>query len=442
MKKRLVGFFLAVLILAGILPMSATHAATLSSAPYLNINYSESSSVTAGTIRYVSQLTISPNFRASYWGEYADAAGHECMTASISMALSAIGANATPVVLGDYWLRQGHTGGSPFPTVQWDVEAFGAAYLSRSFATAMQSFKSEPGRYSPPIIHLNTYSERGHYVVVAGQVSDSEYQIVDPASDSTWNVTIRDNVITYPRKGETRTEELEPVTQYKATGNVTFTAPQPVVSTPAPTPAPTPAATPAPIVKSEYHQDGAYCVSHSFVDVPTESNWAHAGIDFCMNRGLMQGTDATHFSPSVRMTRGMMVTVLYRASGSPSVAGLPQPFSDLKDSWYRDAVTWAYHMGITGGVSADKFAPNELVTREQLVAMLYRYRQLTSATPAMLDALDPFADSARVSSWAAEPMRWAVTSGVLTGVSATELSPGGNANRAQMATILMRFQNL
>ena len=99
-------------------------------------------------------------------------------------------------------------------------------------------------------------------------------------------------------------------------------------------------------------------------------------------------------------------------------------------------------MGITDGVKVDLFAPKQLVTREQLVSMLYRYRQLTSATPAKIDALNAFRDASSISSWAQEPMRWAVTSGIVTGTSATQLSPDGTANRAQMATILMRFVNL
>ena len=433
MKKRLLGFLLACVLLLGILPVSATYAASIPGAPSnVNLSYTESASVQMGTIRYVSQLTSSPYFYASYWEPFVDGAGWECYTADISMALSCLGLNATPAALGTYWNGRGHTGGNPFTTVAWDLEPFGATYLERSFAAAMQSYRSDPASYSPPIIHLTTYSERGHYVLVAGQLSATEFAVVDPASDSTWTLTIENNVVTFLRRGETRTETLEPATQFKRTGSVTYVQPAP-----APTPTPTPV-----VSNPGYHSDGLKCVSASLTDVPKESNWAHAGIDYSISRGLMQGTDAKHFSPNLQMTRAMMVTVLYRAAGSPSVSGQPCPFQDLKASWYRDAVVWAYHMGITGGVRADRFAPDDLVSREQLVAMLYRYRQLTSATPAKLNALDSFRDADSISSWAEEPMRWAVTSGFLSGVSATQLSPNGSADRAQLATILMRFENI
>ena len=442
MKKRVIGFLLACLLLIGILPLSQTHAASLNAAPYLNISYGESAGVTAGTIRYVSQLTSSPRFYTAYWDPYVDGAGHECYTAAISMALSAIGANATPATLGKYWTQQGHTGGSPFTTVQWDVAPFGATYLQRSFAKAMEAYRGAPGSYSPPIIHLTTYSERGHYVVVAGQLSESQFVIVDPANDSTWNATIQNNVVTYSRNGTQRTEELEPVTQYQRNGSPSFTAPSApsAPSTPT-TPAPAPAAPTAP-TNSGYHSDGLQCVCAPFVDVKGESDWSHAGIEYCVKNGLMQGTDDKHFSPDTTMTRAMMVTVLYRAAGSPDVTGYTNPFADLTDNWYQNAVVWAYHMGITDGVKVDLFAPKQLVTREQLVSMLYRYRQLTTATPAKIDALNPFRDASSISSWAQEPMRWAVTNGIVTGTSATKLSPDGTANRAQMATILMRFVNL
>ena len=437
MKKRCIGFLLACLLLIGILPLSNTYAASINGAPYLNISYSQSSGVTAGTIRYVTQLTSSQYFYNSYWDPYVDGAGHECYTAAISMALSAIGANATPATLGQYWTKQGHTGGSPFTTVQWDVAPFGASYLQRSFAQAMEAFRGAPGSYSPPIIHLTTYSERGHYVLVAGQVSDNQFVIVDPANDGTYTATIRNNVISYPRKGETRSETLEPVTQYQRTGAPAYVAP---VQTPVPTPTPAPVLTkPA---NPGYHSDGLPCALAAFADAPAESEWSHEGIEFCVKQGLMTGVDVKHFSPDATMTRAMMVTVLYRVAGSPDVTGYTNPFTDLTESWYRNAVIWAYHMGVTDGVKADRFAPDQLISREQLVSMLYRYRQLTMATPALMNALNPFRDASQISSWAEEPMRWAVTSGVITGTSSTKLSPDGSANRAQMATILMRFINL
>ena len=440
MKKRCIGFLIACLLLIGILPFSNTYAASVNGAPYLNISYSQSSGVTAGTIRYTSQLTSSQYFYSSYWDPYVDGAGHECYTAAISMALSAIGCNATPAALGKYWTQQGHTGGSPFTTVQWDVAPFGASYLERSFSRAMEAFCSAPGSYSPPIIHLNSYSERGHYVVVAGRISDTQFVIVDPANDGTWNATIRNNVISYPRKGETRTEELEPATQYQRTGAPAYVAPTNSALTQ--TPAPTPVVTVTKPANPGYHSDGLPCACAAFVDMPAESEWSHEGIEYCMKHGLMNGVDASHFSPDVNMTRAMMVTVLYRAAGSPDVTGYANPFCDLTESWYQNAVVWAYHMGITDGVNAESFAPDQLVSREQLVSMLYRYRQLTMATPALIDALNPFGDASSISSWAEEPMRWAVTNGIITGTSATKLSPDGSANRAQMATILMRFVNL
>ena len=214
MKKRCIGFLLSVVMLLSVLPAVGAHAASLSASPYLSISYDRNSGVSAGTIRYVSQLSISPYFYRSYWEPFAESAGHECYTADISMALSALGLDATPAALGTYWNSRGHTGGSPFTTVAWDVGVFGAAYLERSFAKAMQSFRSDPASYSPPIIHLTTYSVNGHYVIVAGQISDTSFLIVDPASDSTWTATIVDNEISYPRKGETRTETLEPASQF------------------------------------------------------------------------------------------------------------------------------------------------------------------------------------------------------------------------------------
>ena len=429
MKKRCVGFLLAVVLLAGLLPMAHANAAALSASPYLNIAYESTESVSAGTIRYVSQLVGSPNFHPSYWNDYVDAAGYECYTASISMALSSIGANATPGRLGDYWNGKGYTGGEPFATMAWDVEGFGATYLERSFSTAMENFLNNPGAVGPPVIHLTTYSERGHYVMVAGRVSDNTYLIVDPANDAPWTIKIENNIASYMRHDELRTEELEKTTQYyRAGGSLAQTAP-----------APTPVT--ATIASAGHHQDGSACASAAMTDVPAESNWAHAGIDYCINQGLMQGVTDSQFKPGAEMTRAMLVTVLYRAAGQPDVSCYSNPFTDLSACWYQNAVTWAYARGITSGVTATRFAPDDFLTREQLVSMLYRYRQLTSSTPARMDALDSFNDACTISNWAAEAMRWAVTGGILSGTSSTSLSPDGAATRAQLASILLRYMN-
>jgi hypothetical protein len=209
MKKRCIGLLLALVMIAAILPVSAAHAASLPAAPNLNISYQQSG-VSAGTIRYVSQLRASGYFCLPYWQPFEDAAGHECYTASISMALSGLGLDATPAALGTYWNQRGHTGGSPFATVAWDVGAFGASYLERPFAKAMQAFVADPGTYSAPIIHLTTYSQNGHYVMMAGQVNATTFLVVDPASDAPWTLKIENNVVEYLRKGEMLSEELEP----------------------------------------------------------------------------------------------------------------------------------------------------------------------------------------------------------------------------------------
>ncbi len=431
MKKRCVGFLLACVMLLGLLPMAHADAASLNATPNLNLTYEFSDSAQAGTIRYVSQLSASPNFHASYWNDYVDAAGWECYTACISMALSSVGADATPGDLGDYWNEQQYTGGDPFTTMAWDVRPYDATFLQRSFATSMDNLLSHPGSYSPPIIHLTTYSERGHYVLVAGKLSENTYLVVDPANDEPWKITIENNVATYIRHEEERTEELEMAVQYYRSAGALAQTPSAPQNVPA-----------ASIASAGHHADGTTCSSAAMTDVPAETNWAHAGIDFCISKGLMNGVSATQFNPSGDMTRAMLVTVLYRAAGEPDVSGVENVFEDLGADWYRNAVAWAYKTGVTSGVSSTRFAPSDQITREQLVSMLYRYRQLTGATPSEISALDNFWDAGRISGYAMEAMRWAVTNGLITGTASDTLSPGGAATRAQLASILMRYMSL
>lgn len=418
MKKRALGLLLALCMLAGLVPqisLNAQAASTLSAAPNPYIEYAQTDETPVGTIRYVSQIPDEGynGFYSAYWGRYENYARSECYTASISMALSYIGINATPLALGDYWLSKGYTGGTPFATTEEDVDAFGAQCLELPFAQAMDNYLNGGGKYSPPILHLNNYSARGHFVVVVGKVSDTVYVVLDPAASThTWTITIQNNSATHPHGVE---RSLEDATQYYN-----------------------------PKGGFGIHADGSICPGQAFIDMPVESHWAHAGIDYCVETVLMRGMEDDVFAPDVKMTRAMLACVLYRVEGEPEVTDAKTPFTDLKADWYQNAIAWAYAEGVVNGMSKHTFAPDTIVTREQIVTMLYRYMELTTeadeAEPEALPELDGFADVAKVSGWAQDAMRWAVGNGIINGVSPEMLSPAGSADRQQVAVMLMRYQ--
>lgn len=182
------------------------------------------------------------------------------------------------------------------------------------------------------------------------------------------------------------------------------------------------------------------CPSAKFKDAPKQSNWAHEGIDFVVSRGLFSGTDATHFEPETPMTRAMLVTVLWRYCGSPS--GYTASFADLKENWYKSAVSWAASNGIVNGVSKTKFAPNDAITREQLAAIMKRFSDYRGKFTGVSTSLDYYPDASQISSYARVPMQWALASGLIAGTRIgwqTYLDPKGKATRAQVATILMRY---
>ena len=157
----------------------------------------------------------------------------------------------------------------------------------------------------------------------------------------------------------------------------------------------------------------------------------------------MVGTGDDTFAPEHNMTRGQLITVLYRLSGETVSKNAPNPFEDVNPkAFYGDAVRWGYANGIVQGTTATKFAPNAPVTREQLAVMLSRYADCTGVlTPDGVDLSD-FADANRISPYAQPAMSWAVAKGLLVGTSTTTLSPKGTATRAQLATVLMRFYTL
>lgn len=179
-----------------------------------------------------------------------------------------------------------------------------------------------------------------------------------------------------------------------------------------------------------------YAYSGVYSDVAGEA-WYALYTDYVTAGGLMYGVGGGLFEPDAPMTRAMFAAVLYRLEGDPAVTG-SSPFTDLKEDWYRDAVTWAYQAGVVAGVSDTAFAPDELVTREQMIAMLYRY----AARDGVLDAsgtLAGYTDAGQVSDWALPAMRWAVSSGIMAGMTETTLAPQGSSTRAQAAAFLVRF---
>lgn len=193
---------------------------------------------------------------------------------------------------------------------------------------------------------------------------------------------------------------------------------------------------------------GAACPSFRFRDVPAPSNWAHEGIDYCVRHGLMSGFDATTFSPDTVSTRAQIVMILYNLSGDTTdYSKYYVPFTDVKPgTWYYNAVAWGYDKDIVSGMSATTFAPDGLITREQMAVLLYGYTE--KYAPAYLGgaaSLNGFPDAASVSNWAYAAMSWAVGNGLISGIAsdgADYLAPSGGATRAQIAAIMMRYCRL
>ncbi len=171
-----------------------------------------------------------------------------------------------------------------------------------------------------------------------------------------------------------------------------------------------------------------------FTDV-AENAWYKAAVDYVCRAGLMNGISNTEFGPEVASTRGMIVTILYRMENTPPVSGTTEFVDVSADQYYADAVAWAVANGIAGGYGNGTFGPNDSVTREQLVTMLWRY----AGSPESSYDLDSFQDQSSVSDYATTAMAWAVEKGVIGGTSADTLSPAAASTRAQLATILMRM---
>ena len=196
---------------------------------------------------------------------------------------------------------------------------------------------------------------------------------------------------------------------------------------------------------------GPTCPGYAFRDMPAPGNWAHAGLDYCIYSGYINGLSATTVDPSGTCTRAQLVCILYRIQGEPKVvegyelAKLRAPFDDVpRGQWYTNAILWAKLTGIVNGTSATTFDPSGQITREQLAAILYRYtaKYAPDATGNAASLAD-YPDAGSVSAYARDAMAWAVGNGLIKGLphgKTDYLEPGGSTTRAQVATILMRYE--
>lgn len=196
---------------------------------------------------------------------------------------------------------------------------------------------------------------------------------------------------------------------------------------------------------------GPTCPGYAFRDMPAPDSWAHAGLDYCIYNGYINGLSATTVDPSGTCTRAQLVCILYRIQGEPKVvedyelAKLRAPFDDVpRGQWYTNAILWAKLTRIVNGTSATTFDPNGQITREQLAAILYRYtaKYAPDATGNAASLAD-YPDAGSVSAYARDAMAWAVGNGLIKGLPHDKtdyLEPGGSTTRAQVATILMRYK--
>ena len=193
---------------------------------------------------------------------------------------------------------------------------------------------------------------------------------------------------------------------------------------------------------------GPSCPSYGFRDVAGPSDWSHEGIDYCVRRSLMVGTGVGTFSPDMACSRAQIVQILYNLSGDKTDYGnYYLPFTDVAPGdWFYEAVAWAYANDIVAGTSASTFAPNDVITREQMAVILYGYTaKFAPEFTGNAASLNTFPDAGSVANWAYAAMSWAVGNGLISGMGSggvSYLAPQGSATRAQASAIIMRYCQL
>ena len=181
-----------------------------------------------------------------------------------------------------------------------------------------------------------------------------------------------------------------------------------------------------------------------FNDIP-EGKWYYDSVKYVYQNGIMTGLNETTFAPSNNLTRGQMVTLLYKMEGMPEVEGTPT-FPDVQDSskYYYNAVKWASDNNIVTGYANGNFGPKDFITRAQLAVILYRYAQFKGKNVSTTGDLSQFPDKGDVAKWAQDAVTWAVEKGIISGnenkqTGVKTIDPKQNATRAQVATMIERY---
>ena len=184
-----------------------------------------------------------------------------------------------------------------------------------------------------------------------------------------------------------------------------------------------------------------FAVSKRFVDVP-ENAWYTDTVYQAVESGLFDGVSATAFAPEAAMTRGMLTTVLYRLHGATEAAD-DCTFSDVKSTdWFAPAVAWAQQNGIVDGIGGNRFAPNEPISRQDTLTILYRYAGLCGLDLSAEADLSVFSDRDQIGAWAQSAMAWAVGNSLIRGKTPDTLCPRDHIRRNEVATLMLRYQQL
>lgn len=171
----------------------------------------------------------------------------------------------------------------------------------------------------------------------------------------------------------------------------------------------------------------------------SEDDWYYNAVKSMGERGYMGGVTETEFAPNIEMTRGMLVTLLYRIEGAPAVSG-SLSFEDVEaNQWYSNAVLWASSVELVNGYDEKTFGVNDSISREQMATLLMRYDRMKNDAAELTEDLSGFSDVAEISPYAVDAVKWAVQNGLIKGMTETEFAPKGTATRGQVAVLLDRY---